>query len=49
MDFARNVSNKVLFMADGAVVESGSSRAFFENPRAARSRDFIRSILESRK
>ena len=49
MDFARNVSNKVLFMADGAVVESGSSRAFFENPRAARSRDFIRSILESRR
>ena len=49
MDFARNVSNKVLFMADGSVVESGPSKAFFENPQAARSREFIRSILESRK
>ena len=48
MDFARNVSNKVLFMADGGVVENGPSKAFFENPQAARSREFIRSILEAR-
>ena len=48
MDFARNVSNQVLFMADGAVVESGPSKAFFEQPQEARSRDFIRSILEAR-
>ena len=48
MDFARNVSNKVLFMADGNVVESGPSREFFERPRQERSRDFIRSILEAR-
>ena len=49
MDFARNVSNKVLFMEGGSVIESGPSRAFFEQPREARSRDFIRSILEARK
>ena len=49
MDFARHVSNQVLFLADGAVVESGPSQAFFEQPRQARSRDFIRSILEARK
>ena len=48
MDFARNVSNKVLFMADGSVVESGPSKAFFESPKEARSRDFIRTILEAR-
>ena len=48
MDFARNVSNKVLFMEDGNAVESGPSKAFFEKPQAARSRDFIRSILEAR-
>ena len=48
MDFARNVSSKVLFMADGFVVESGPSRAFFESPREARSREFIKSILEAR-
>ena len=49
MDFARNVSSKVLFMAEGSVVESGPSREFFEHPRHARSQDFIRSILEARK
>ncbi len=48
MDFARNVSNKVLFMADGTVIESGPSRDFFENPQQERSRDFIRSILSAR-
>ena len=48
MDFARNVSNKVMFMADGSVVESGPSKAFFESPKEARSRDFIRTILEAR-
>ncbi len=49
MDFARHVSNKVLFMADGNVVESGPSEAFFAHPQQARSREFIRSILEARK
>ena len=32
MGFARNVSNKVIFMEHGCVVESGSSKEFFENP-----------------
>ena len=44
MDFARTVSNKVVFMEHGAVVETGPSQAFFENPKEARSREFIRSI-----
>ena len=48
MDFARNVSSKVLFMDGGYVIESGPSREFFENPRMDRSREFIRTILESR-
>ena len=48
MDFARNVSNKVLFLADGTAVETGPSREFFENPQTDRSRDFIRSILAAR-
>ena len=47
MNFARNVSSKVLFMADGRVIESGSSREFFAHPKEARSREFIRSIQES--
>ena len=48
MDFARHVSNKVLFMADGNVVESGPSQEFFEHPQQERSREFIKSILEAR-
>ena len=47
MNFARNVSSKVLFMADGRVIESGSSGEFFAHPKEARSREFIRSIQES--
>ena len=49
MDFARNVSNKVMFMEGGTVVESGPSRDFFAQPKEERSRAFIRSILEARK
>ena len=48
MDFARNVSSKVLFMEGGSVIEAGPSRVFFENPKQTRSREFIRTILEAR-
>ena len=48
MDFARNVSNKVVFMDGGRVIESGPSRQFFESPQEQRSRDFIRSLEEAR-
>lgn len=48
MDFARNVSNKVLFMEDGKVVETAPSKQFFEQPAEERAREFIRTILESR-
>ena len=48
MEFARNVSNKVMFMEGGNVIESGPSQAFFENPEQARSREFIRTILQAR-
>ena len=48
MDFARSVSNRVVFMENGRIIEEGPSGDFFENPREARSREFIRTILESR-
>ena len=48
MEFARNVSNKVIFMDNGAVIESAPSHEFFEAPKMERSRDFIRSILAGR-
>jgi len=49
MDFARNVSSRVMFMAGGRVIETGPSKAFFEAPKEERSRDFIRAIQEARK
>ena len=44
MSFARNVSNKVIFIEDGRIVESGPSSKFFSNPREERTRAFLRSI-----
>lgn len=44
MRFAREVSNKVIFMEDGAVVESGPSAGFFTHPRENRSREFLRML-----
>ena len=49
MDFARSVSNKVVFMENGKIIEEGPSKDFFENPKENRSREFIRTILEGRK
>ena len=48
MDFARNVSNKVMFMEGGKVVETAPSKQFFVQPAEPRAREFIRTILESR-
>ena len=44
MSFARNVSNKVVFMEHGVVVEAGASRAFFEHPVQSRTREFLRTV-----
>ena len=48
MDFARNVSGKVLFMEHGLVVESAPSKEFFAHPKEERSKVFIQSILDAR-
>ncbi len=44
MVFARNVSNKVVFMEDGRVLEQAGSREFFDNPREERIRAFLRTL-----
>lgn len=41
MDFARAVSNRVIFMADGYVVESGTPKQVFDHPTQARTRQFL--------
>lgn len=44
MGFAKTVSNKVMFMEKGAVVESGGSREFFEHPREPRTKEFLHTF-----
>lgn len=41
MDFAKTVSNQVVFMEKGAVVEAGSSKTFFTQPREVRTQEFL--------
>ena len=47
MDFARNVSSKVMFMEGGKVIETAPSKQFFEAPAEPRAREFIRKIQNS--
>ncbi len=44
MRFAQEVSNYVIFMENGLVVEEGPSKALFEAPKEARTREFLRTI-----
>ena len=44
MNFARTVSNKVIFMENGLVVEQGPSRDFFAAPKEERTKAFLRTI-----
>ncbi len=44
MNFARRVSNRVVFMADGQIVEEGTPTEFFDHPKTARAKDFLDSI-----
>ncbi len=45
MGFVREVADRVLFMADGRVVEVGRPKQIFDEPQAARTRDFVSRIL----
>ncbi|WP_316527343.1 amino acid ABC transporter ATP-binding protein [Kitasatospora brasiliensis] len=45
MGFARSAANRVLFMADGKIVEQNTPDAFFTAPRSDRAKDFLSKIL----
>ena len=45
MGFAREVGNRVLFMADGKLVEEGTPQDIFEHPQSERLRDFLSKVL----
>jgi ABC-type polar amino acid transport system ATPase subunit len=44
LNFARNVSNRVIFMEEGTIVESGASADFFASPKQERTRAFLANI-----
>ncbi len=46
MGFARQVANRVIFMASGAIVEEAPPEEFFHNPRHERTRKFLGEILQ---
>ena len=45
MGFARKVADRILFMADGEIVEDTDPESFFTNPQSSRARDFLGKIL----
>ncbi|MBT2404287.1 amino acid ABC transporter ATP-binding protein [Streptomyces sp. ISL-87] len=45
MGFARSAANRVVFMADGKIVEEATPEQFFSNPRSDRAKDFLSKIL----
>jgi general L-amino acid transport system ATP-binding protein len=45
MGFARQVADRIIFMADGQIVEINEPKAFFEHPQHERTRLFLRQIL----
>ncbi|MFZ1287313.1 MAG: amino acid ABC transporter ATP-binding protein [Candidatus Phosphoribacter sp.] len=45
MGFARRAANRVVFMADGEIVEVATPQEFFTTPRSSRAKDFLSKIL----
>jgi polar amino acid transport system ATP-binding protein len=46
MNFARQVASRVVFMDHGRIVEEGPAEQIFGAPREARTRDFLRTVLD---
>ena len=45
MGFARSAAHRVVFMADGQIVETAPPNEFFDNPKSDRAKDFLSKIL----
>ncbi len=45
MGFARKAADRIIFMADGAIVEDSDPESFFTNPQSDRAKDFLSKIL----
>ncbi len=46
MEFAKNVSDKVIFMADGVIEEMGTPAEIFDNPKSDKTKHFLSKSLE---
>lgn len=47
MEFAKNVADKVIFMADGIIEELGTPEEVFENPKSQKTKSFLLKTLET--
>lgn len=45
MGFAKEVANRILFMDEGVILESGSPAEFFEHPKTDRAKEFLSKVL----
>ena len=45
MGFAKEVADRVIFMADGIIQEQGTPEQIFEHPQNARTQDFLSKVL----
>ena len=45
MGFARQVADRIVFMADGRIIEEGAPEHFFEHPENERVRQFLGKII----
>ena len=45
MGFAKEVADRVIFMADGKIVESGTPTELFDHPKEQRTQDFLAQVL----
>lgn len=48
MSFARNVADRIMYMADGVIEEMGTPEEIFEHPKSEKTAAFLRSSLEDR-
>lgn len=46
MNFAKQISDRVVFMSDGRITEVGTPKEIFENPKEARTKEFLSKVLE---
>ena len=45
MGFAKEVADRILFMADGQIIEENNPKDFFGNPKSERLKSFLSKVL----